>query len=526
MACASQPLAALAGVSVLREGGSAVDAAIAVNACLAVMEPTACGLGGDLFALLWDPATQRLHGLDASGRAPLAASIDRITPTADGTIPLHSPQAWTVPGCVEGWAALHERFGRLPLGAVLSDAIHHAEEGFPLSPVIASDWERSARVFRDKPGFAEVFLPEGLPLRDGDVFRNPALARTLRAVASDPREAFRRVIGSAIVAFSAEHGGAFWKEDFEQHASRWVEPIGTTYRGVEAWELPPPGQGLAALQLLNLLECFDLAALGRGSADCWHVMVEAKKLAYADRARHYGDPDFARVPVDELLSKDYARRRADLIDPDAAMTTDPPGDPLALSRRETTYLCTADESGMVVSLIQSNYTGFGSGYCVPSLGIGLQNRGALFSLDPKHPNSLQPGKRPFHTIIPAFVTVGGRPRMAFGLMGGDMQPQGHAQILANLVDFGMNLQEAGDAPRFHHGGSSEPTGTRMRSGGVLHLEDGVPEGVVEDLRRRGHRIEEASRGTFGGYQAIAKDESTGAYVGATESRKDGCALGF
>ena len=526
MACAAQPLAAVAGLDVLKAGGSAVDAAIAANACLAVMEPTACGLGGDLFAILWDPATARPHALDASGRAPLAATLQRVTPAADGTIPLHSPHAWTVPGCVEGWAALHERFGRLPLARVLAPAIEHAEAGFPLSPVIASDWERSARVFRDKPGFAEVFLPDGLPPRDGDVFRNEALARTLRAVGDDPRDAFRRVLGDAIVAFSKEHGGLFWREDFDQHASRWVEPIGTTYRGAEVWELPPPGQGLAALQLLNLLERFDLAALGRGSADCWHVMIEAKKLAYADRARFYGDPDFARVPVEELLSKDYARRRADLIDPDVAAQSDAPGDPLALSRRETTYLCTADESGMMVSLIQSNYTGFGSGYCVPVLGIGLQNRGALFSLDPKHPNALEPGKRPFHTIIPGFVTVAGRPRMAFGLMGGDMQPQGHAQVLANLLDFGMNLQEAGDAPRFHHGGSSEPTGTRMSGGGMLHLEEGVPEGLAEDLRRRGHRIEPAPRGTYGGYQAIAKDDATGSYVGATESRKDGCALGW
>jgi gamma-glutamyltranspeptidase/glutathione hydrolase len=525
MACAAQPLAALAGVDVLRAGGSAVDAAIAVNACLAVMEPTACGLGGDLFALLWDPATSRLHALDASGRAPLALTRDEVPPAADGTIPLHSPFAWSVPGCIDGWAELHARFGRLALKDVLAAAIAHAEEGFPLTPVIASDWERSARAFRGKPGFAEVFLRDGLAPRDGDVVRNPALARTLREVAGDPRGAFRGLVADAVVAFSREQGGFFWKEDFERNEPSWVEPISTTYRGVEAWELPPPGQGLAALQLLNLFECFDLGALGRGSADCWHLMIEAKKLAYADRARHYGDPAFARVPVHELLSKAYARGRADLVDPDRAMTTDPPGDPAALSRRETTYLCTADESGMMVSLIQSNYTGFGSGYCVPELGIGLQNRGGCFSLDPAHPNALEPGKRPFHTIIPGFLTVGGEPRVAFGLMGGDMQPQGHAQVVANLVDFGMNLQEAGDAPRFHHGGSSEPTGTRMKDGGVLHLED-VDDAIVEGLRRRGHRIEPATRGTFGGYQAIAKDPGTGCWLGATESRKDGCALGY
>ena len=523
MACSAQPLATLAGVELLRQGGSAVDAAIGVNACLAVMEPTSCGLGGDLFAMVRTPAL-RLEGLDASGRAPLSLRIDDVAPQ-DGVIPLHSPFAWSVPGCIDGWAELHARHGRLPLRDVLAPAVAHAREGFPLSPVIASDWERAARAFRDKPGFAEVFMPGGRAPREGETFRNEALARTLEAVGEDPRGAFRSLVAGEIVAFSQAHGGFFWREDFERNAPDWVEPISTTYRGAVVHELPPPGQGLAALQLLNILECFDMGVLSRDSADFWHVLIEAKKVAYADRARHYADPMFARVPVEELLSKDYAWRRAGLIHPDRAAREVAPGDPPALSRRETTYLCTADADGTMVSLIQSNYTGFGSGWCVPSLGFGLQNRGALFSLDPAHPNALAPGKRPFHTIIPAFLSLDGRPSVAFGVMGGDMQPQGHAQVVMNLVDFGMNLQEAGDAPRMHHGGSSEPTGTVMRDGGVVHLEEGVGDAIVDELRRRGHRIEPASPAVFGGYQAIAQDDA-GSWCGATESRKDGCALGW
>jgi gamma-glutamyltranspeptidase / glutathione hydrolase len=531
MVCAAQPLAVEAGVDVLRAGGSAVDAAIAVNACLALMEPTSCGPGGDLFALVWDPKAGRLAGLNASGRAPLALSIGKVPPEPDGTIPLYSPYAWTVPGCVDGWFELHARYGRLPMRRVLEPAIRYAEEGFPLSPVIAADWARGAARFRDKPGFAEVFMPvdghgERRAPREGEIFRNPALARTLRLLAAHGRDAFyRRPIAAELVRYSREHGGFFAPGDFAAHRSTWDEPISTDYRGWTVWEMPPNGQGLATLQLLNVLEDFDLARMGRGSADFWHVLVEAKKLVFADRARYYADPAFVRVPVAELLSRDYARSRAALVDMSRAARTDSAGEPAAINRRETTYLCTADGDGMMVSLIQSNYTGFGSGYVVPALGFGLQDRGGLFSLQPGHANALAPGKRPFQTIIPAFVTRDGRPLMAFGVMGGDMQPQGQAQIIVNLRDFGMNLQEAGDAPRFHHSGSSEPTGTVMTDGGVLHLEDGLPPDVLAELRRRGHVIEPEAVGAYGGYQAIRR-ESDGTYVGATEKRKDGCAQGY
>ncbi|HVP39204.1 MAG TPA: gamma-glutamyltransferase family protein [Candidatus Saccharimonadales bacterium] len=527
MVCAAQPLAVQAGLEILKAGGSAADAAIAVDACLGLMEPTSCGLGGDLFAILWDPRQGRVVGLNASGRAPLALTAAQVPPDTDGTVPLYSPYSWTVPGCADGWFELHARYGRLPMSRVLAAAIRYAEEGFPLSPVIASDWEHSTRVFKDKPGFAEVFMPGGRAPREGELFRNPALARTLRLLAEGGRDAYYRgPIAAALVRYSKAHGGFFAPEDFARHRSTWDAPISTTYHGVRVWELPPNGQGLSALELLNILENFDLARMGRDSPDFWHVFTEAKKLAFADRARYFADPEFARVPVDSLLSKAYARRRAALIDMAHAALTDSAGEPAALNQGETTFLCAADDSGMMVSLIQSNYTGFGSGYVVPELGFGIQDRGGLFSLHRGHPNFLEPGKRPFHTIIPAFVTRDGRPLLAFGVMGGDMQPQGHAQVIVNLVDLGMNLQEAGDAPRFHHTGSTEPTGTVMRDGGVLHIEDGVPAAVLEELRRRGHVLAKEAVGAYGGYQAIWRDPATGVYAGATERRKDGCAAGY
>ncbi len=526
MVAAAQPLAVQAGVEVLRRGGSAVDAALAANACLAVMEPTACGLGGDLFAMVLDPATNRLHGLNGSGRSPRALTPEEVPAEPDGTIPLHSPYAWTVPGCADAWFELHRRFGRLRMEEILSPAVAYAREGFPLSTVIAAEWAHGAGLFAAKPGFAEVFMPGGRAPREGEPFRNPALARTLELLSAGGRDAFYAgPIADAIVAFSRRSGGFFSKGDLEGHASTWDAPISTTYRAHTIWELPPNGQGLAALQMLNVLEGFDLAAMGRASPDFWHLLVEAKKLAFADRARHYADPAFADVPVAELVSKEYARRRARLIDPRRARLTDEPGDP-RLGRGDTTCLAAADDRGMMVSLIQSNYTGFGSGYAVPELGFGLQDRGGQFSLDPRHPNRLAPGKRPFHTIIPAFVTRDGEPLMAFALMGGDMQPQGHVQILVNLLDLGLDLQAAGDAPRFHHGGSSEPTGTIMTGGGALHLEPGVPEDVREELARRGHRIEAAPASVFGGYQAVWRDPATAMYAGASESRKDGCAAGY
>jgi gamma-glutamyltranspeptidase/glutathione hydrolase len=477
--------------------------------------------------MVWDPKAKELAGLNGSGRAPLALTADQVPPESDGTIPLDSPCSWTVPGCADGWFELHARYGKLPMRRLLEPAIGFAEEGFPLSPVIAENWASAVERNQDKPGFREVFMPGGHAPAEGEIFRNSALAKTLRLLADEGRDACSEgPIAAALVRYSNANGGFFAMEDFARHHSTWDAPISTEYRGSTVWELPPNGQGLAALQMLDLVERFDLESMGRGSADFWHVMVEAKKLAFADRARYYADPAFEKVPVEQLLSKDYARWRAATIDMKKAAMTDAPADLAAIRKGGTTYLCTADENGMMVSLIQSNYTGFGSGHVVAELGFGLQNRGGCFSLKAEHPNRLAPGKRPFHTIIPAFVTQNGEPRMAFGLMGGDMQPQGHVQVLVNLIDFGMNLQEAGDAIRFHHTDSSEPTGTTMVAGGVLHIEDGLPQPVLDELARRGHTLASEPVGAYGGYQAIWRDPKTGVYAGATEKRKDGCALGY
>ena len=526
MVAAAHPLAVQIGLDVLKRGGSAVDAAIAVNAALGLMEPVSCGLGGDLFAMVWDPVTAKLYGLNGSGRAPLALTPDKVPAEKDGTIPVYSVYSWTVPGCADGWFELHKRFGRLPMKELLAPTIAYAREGVPVPQIIAGSWARGVWVFGDKPGFAEVFMPGGRAPAEGEPFANPALARTLERLAAGGRDAYYRgEIADAIVAFSKKVGGFFSKEDLARHAGEWQEPISTTYHGYQVWELPPNGQGLAALEMLNVLERFDLKAMGRDNPDFWHVMVEAKKLAFADRARYYADPTFSPAPVAALLDKAYAARQAQRIDMKKAARDVEPGAP-ALGRGDTTFLVTADERGMMVALIQSNYTGFGSGYVIPELGFGIHSRGALFSLQAGHPNVLAPGKRPFHTIIPAFLGKDGKPLMAFGVMGGDMQPQGHAQVVVNLVDLGMNLQEAGDAARFYHTEDNEPTGTKMKNGGVLHLESGVGQDVRQELIRRGHRLVEANGVVFGGYQAIWRDPATGVYFGASESRKDGCAAGY
>jgi gamma-glutamyltranspeptidase/glutathione hydrolase len=525
MVAAAHPLAVQIGLDILEEGGTAVDAAIAVNAALGFLEPVSCGIGGDLFAIVWDAESGKLYGLNGSGRAPLALDASEVEPNPDGTIPLYSPYSWSVPGTVDGWFALHGRFGKLPMAALLAPAIRTAEEGEPVPQIIAAAWRRGAEIFGAMPGFESTFMPGGRAPAEGELFRNPDLAKSYRLIAERGRESFYEgTIAEAIVAFSEKHGGFFSMEDFRRHTSEWLQPISTTYRGVTLYELPPNGQGLAALQMLNILENFDLQAMGRESALFWHLMTEAKKLAFEDRARYYADPEFVDIPVAGLLSKEYGRERAALIDLERASRRLEAGEP-RLNRGDTTYLAVADERGNMVSLIQSNYTGFGSGYVVEGWGFGIQNRGSLFNLDPESANYLEPGKRPFHTIIPAFAMRDGRPWLAFGVMGGSMQPQGHVQILVNLVDFGMNLQEAGDAPRFFHGGSSEPTGTIMKDGGVLHLESGISQKVRRELTRMGHRLAE-SIGRYGGYQAVARDPETGVYSGASESRKDGCAMGY
>jgi gamma-glutamyltranspeptidase/glutathione hydrolase len=525
MVAAAHPMAVQIGVDVLKKGGSAVDAAIAVNAALGLMEPMSCGIGGDLFAIVWDAKTQRLYGLNASGRAPRALTADKVKPTADGTIDDTTPASWTVPGAVDGWFALHERFGRLPMADILAPTIQAAKEGQPVPEIIASAWAGGARAFKDQPGFARTYMPEGRAPREGEVFKNPDLARAYEALAQGGRDAYYRgPIAKDLVAFSRRNGGFFAEEDLAADKPDWVEPISTDYRGVQVYELPPNGQGISALQLLNVMETFDLKAMGRDSTEFWHRFVEAKKLVFEDRARFVADPAFHKNSVDWLLSKEYARARARLIDPARAASRVEAGHP-PLAAGDTTYLAVADGDGNMVSLIQSNYDGFGSGYALEGWGFAIHNRGALFNLKPGLPNSLEPGKRPFHTIIPAFAMKGGKPWLAFGLMGGDMQPQGHAQVIVNIVDFGMNIQEAGDAARFYHTGSSEPTGTLMTTGGSLALESGVPADVRRDLARLGHRVTEAP-GRFGGYQAVMRDPVTGVLSGATESRKDGCAMGY
>ena len=523
MAATSQPLATQAALDVLKAGGSAVDAAIAANAVLGLVEPTGCGIGGDLFAIVWDAEKQELTGLNASGRSPKSLTLDYFRERELDEIPYLGPLSVSVPGAVDGWFELHGRYGRLPMSEVLGPAIRYAESGFPVSEVIAWGWARNATTRAEFPGFTETFLPGGAAPAKGELYRNPALARTYRLVADQGRDAFYRgEVAQKLGEYMAGNGGFLTADDLAAHRSEWVEPVSTTYRGYEVFELPPNTQGIAALQLLNILEGFDLAAMGYSSAEYVHTFVEAKKLVYEDRARYYADMEFASVPMEQLISKDYADQRRARIDPERASMAYDAGE---LETGDTIYLTVADADGNMVSLIQSNYGGMGSGMAHPELGFGLQNRGALFSLEEGHANVYAPGKRPFHTIIPAFVMKDGVPWLSFGLMGGSMQPQGHAQILINMIDFGMNLQEAGDAARIRHSGSSQPTGGQMDDGGTVYLESGYGEDVRKALAALGHDV-----GTrtidYGGYQAIQRLPGSGVYVGASESRKDGQAAGY
>ncbi|MGE3308393.1 MAG: gamma-glutamyltransferase [Limisphaerales bacterium] len=526
MACTSHPLATQAALGILRDGGSAVDAAIAANACLGLMEPTGNGVGGDLFALVWDAKSGSLHGLNGSGRSARGIDLAWFAERGITRIPKYGPLPVTVPGCVDGWFTLHGRFGVLPMAAVLAPAIRYAREGFPVTEVIAEDWRRNAEILKEYPNFADVYMPGGRAPRAGEMFRNPRLAGTLERLASEGRDYFYRGEAARVMAdFLKRQGGVLTVEDFAAHTSDWVTPISTRYRGYDVWEIPPNGQGLSVLQMLNILEGYDLKSMGWGSTKAIHAFVEAKKVAYEDRARHFGDPAFSRIPVAELLDKGYAANRRALISMEKAAARYDAGE-VALKEGDTIYLTVADSAGNVVSLIQSNYRGMGSGMVPDGLGFGFQDRGEAFVLKAGHPNSFAPGKRPFHTIIPAMVTLDGKPWLSFGVMGGDMQPQGHVQILMNLIDFGMGLQEAGDAPRIYHTGSSEPTGEVMRDGGILNLEEGFPRESVRDLVALGHRVSRTTPGAFGGYQAIRIDAENGVYHGASESRKDGQAAGY
>jgi len=530
MVASAHPLATLIGIETLRKGGNAVDAALAVNAALGFLEPTSCGVGGDLFAIVWSARERKLYGLDASGRSPASLSYDRLVEALRGRgakgIPLYDALAVSTPGAVSGWIALHEKFGSLPLGEILAPAIAAAEAGEPLPQLIAHYFGIGVQRYAEYPEWGAVYAkPDGNAYTEGDLFRNPLLAETYRRIARDGwRGFYEGETARAVEAVVRKYGGFLRAEDLARQKARWVTPVSVDYRGFDVWELPPQGQGIAALQMLRMLAPFDLASMGRDTPETLHLLIEVKKIAYEDRARFYADPDFASVPVDRLLSPDYARKRLELFDPRRASLELPAGDP-GLERGETTYLCVVDENRNAVSLIQSNYAGFGSGLVPAGCGFTLQNRGALFSLEPGHPNVYAPGKHPFHTIIPAMVTKEGRPVFVFGVMGGAMQPQGHVQVLVNLLDHGMNVQEAGDAPRFRHGGSSQPTDERMTDGGVVYLESGIPPGTVFALERIGHKIG-TDVGGFGGYQGIRIDWERGILEGGSESRKDGAALGY
>jgi gamma-glutamyltranspeptidase/glutathione hydrolase len=524
MAATSQPLATQIALDILKAGGSAADAAIAANAALGLMEPTGCGIGGDLFAIVWDAEKKELTGLNASGRAPALMTLDYFREHDLESIPSFGPLPVSVPGAVDGWFELHARYGRLPMAQLLAPAIKYAKDGFPVSEVIAYYLQNSVKRIGRYPGFAETFMPNGHTPRKGELFRNPRLANTYEMIAAGGRDAFYKgEIARRIDSYMTEQGGLLRFADLAAHRSEWVTPVSSNYRGWDVYELPPNGQGIAALQILNILEGFDIASMGFGSPEYIHTFVEAKKLAFEDRAKFYVDMDFAEVPVNRLIAKDYADERRKLIGERAAMSY-PAGD-AKLNDGDTIYLTVADSDGNMVSLIQSNYRGMGSGMTPGELGFVLQDRAELFALDEEHANVVEPGKRPFHTIIPAFVMKDGKPLMSFGLMGGSMQPQGHAQIIINMLDFGMNLQEAGDAARINHVGSSQPTGSTMTDGGVIHLEDGFSEATREALRKLGHTLGD-SDGSFGGYQAIYVDHAEGVYYGASEVRKDGQAAGY
>jgi gamma-glutamyltranspeptidase/glutathione hydrolase len=522
MAATSQPLATQVCLDILKMGGNAVDAAIAGNAMLGLVEPVSNGIGGDLFAIIWDAGTEKLYGLNASGRSPKSLSLEYFRKEGYTSIPPYGPLPVSVPGCVDGWFEMHKRFGSLDMKEILAPAIKYAREGFPVSELIAYYLEGSAWM-RKFPGFEETYMPGGRAPAKGEIFKNPRLANTLEKIVEGGRDAFYKGdIARTIDRYMKDQGGFLSYEDLADHHGQWVEPVSTNYRGFDVWELPPNGQGIAALQILNILEGYDIASMGFGSREYIHAFVEAKKLAYEDRARYYADPDFHDIPVERLISKEYAAGRRALINPERAARHYPAGE---IEHGNTIYMTVADSQGNMVSLIQSNFRGMGSGMTPYGLGFVLQDRGELFSLQEGHFNCFAPGKRPFHTIIPAFVTKLGKPYISFGVMGGSMQPQGHVQILVNLIDFGMNLQEAGDAPRIRHGGSSQPTGGEMSDGGTVYLESGIDYEVIRELVKMGHTVQ-FDIGGYGGYQAILFDEANSVYYGASESRKDGQAAGY
>ncbi|WP_268123294.1 gamma-glutamyltransferase [Roseivirga pacifica] len=523
MAATSQPLATQVALDILKKGGNAIDAAIAANAVLGLVEPTGNGVGGDLFAIIWDAKTEQLYGLNASGRSPHSLSLEYFKKNGYEKIPAYGPLPVSVPGAVDGWFEMHGKFGSMEMQEILQPAIDYANNGFPVSELIAWYMEQGAKNLARFPGFKETYMPNGRTPRKGEVFKNPGLANTLDKIAKGGRDAFYKGdIAKTVADYIERLGGFLSEKDFADHTSEWVEPVSVNYRGYDVWELPPNGQGIAALQMLQILEQYDIKSMGFGSKEYIHTFTEAKKLAFEDRAKFYADMDFYKTPVEWLISDEYAKQRKQLIKPNQAGKAYPAGQ---LKDGDTIYMTVADKDGNMVSLIQSNYRGMGSGMTPPGLGFILQDRGELFSLEEGHANVYEPHKRPFHTIIPAFITKDGKPFVSFGLMGGATQPQGHAQIVINLIDFGMNLQEAGDAPRILHNGSSQPTGGTMTDGGVLQLESRIDYEVIRELVKMGHKIS-WNVGSYGGYQAIMWDDVNKVYYGASESRKDGQATGY
>jgi len=521
MVATSHPLATQIGLDILKKGGTAIDAAIAANIALGLMEPTGNGIGGDLFAIVWDAESKKLHGLNASGPAPKDISIDYFRDNDLEKIPSYGPLPVTVPGAVDGWIKLHEKFGKLEFRTLFEPTIAYAKNGFPVTETIAYYLKNSQKRFEKYPNFNELWVKNGSMPTKGEIFKNPQLAKTLETIALKGREGFYEgEVANVMVDFIQSQGGFLTHEDLSSFHSEWTPPVSSNYRGYDVWELPPNGQGIAALQILNILEKFDLKKMGLFSAEYIHLFTEAKKLAFADRAKYYADPNFSSIPVQELISKEYAAERSKRIDFEKPSQTDEAG---ILKSGDTIYLTAADQYGNMISLIQSNYRGMGSGMVPPGLGFMLQDRGELFSLDPDHKNSLEGGKRPFHTIIPAFVTKDGEPFMSFGVMGGATQPQVHAQIIINMIDFELNLQEAGDAPRIVHSGSSQPTDEVMLDGGTLSIERGFGSEIENELTNKGHQLK-YEKGIFGGYQAIML--KNGIYYGASETRKDGQAAGY
>ena len=526
MAATSNPLSTQVALDVLKSGGNAIDAAIAANAMEGVVEPHVNGIGGDLFAIVWDAKTKKLYGLNGSGRSPKSLTLAEFKKRGLKYIPSTGPLPVSVPGCVDAWFELHKKFGSMPMSKVLEKAVSYARNGFPVHGEFASALTKVQANYGKYPNVDKHYYPNGKVAGEGDIFKNPNLGNTLERLGKEGRDVFYKGdMAKTMDAFMKKNGGFLSYEDLASHTSTWIDPVSVNYRGYDVWELPPNGQGIAALQMLNILEGYDFSKIKVGSAEHIHLFTEAKKLVFEDRAKYYADMDFAKIPVKSLISKEYAAERRKLINPNRASKHFDAGNP-ALKDGDTIYLTVADKDGNMVSLIQSNYRGFGSGMMPDGLGFMFQDRGEMYSLNEGENNTYAPGKRPFHTIIPAFMTKDGQPIMSFGVMGGAYRPMGHTQIVMNVVDFGMNVQEAGDFPRINHEGSSEPTGEIMEpTGGTITLESGYPYEIIRELLQKGHQVG-FMNGIYGGYQCIRYDPIRKVYFGGTESRKDGQAAGY